>query len=52
MKADTVAAVAAVALTFLAVVVGIDDPAAGAGTAFLAVATPLAIALFTTTDKE
>ena len=52
MKAETLAAAAAVALAFLAVVVGIDDPAAGIGTAFLAVATPLAIALFTTTDKE
>jgi hypothetical protein len=52
VKAETLAAGAAVALAALALIVGIDDPAAGIGTAFLAVATPLAIALFTTTDKE
>jgi hypothetical protein len=52
VKAETLAAAAAVALAFLAVVVGIDDPAAGIGTAFLAVAAPLAIAILTTTDKE
>jgi len=51
VKAETLAAGAAVALAFLAVIVGIDDPAAGAGTAFLAVATPLAIAIFTA-NKE
>ncbi len=45
MTRDTVAAVAAVALAALALVVGIDDPAAGIGTAVLAVAVPLALAL-------
>jgi len=52
VKAETFAAIAAVALAALALIVGIDDPAAGAGTAVLAVAAPLAIAIFTTTDKE
>lgn len=49
MKADTVAAVAAVALAALALIVGIDDPAAGIGAAVLAVAAPVFIAL---THKE
>lgn len=47
MKPDTVALVAMLALAALAVVVSIDDLAAGIGTAILAVAAPVAIRLTT-----
>lgn len=49
MKPDTVALAAMLALAFLAVIVGIDDPAAGIGTAALAVAAPVFLTL---THKE
>lgn len=51
MKPDTVALAAMLALAILAVVIGIDDPAAGIGTAALAVAAPIFLAL-TLTHKE
>lgn len=49
MKPEALALAAMLALAFLAVIVGIDDPAAGIGAAFLAVAAPVFLTL---THKE